>query len=182
MKTLLDLHNSKEYGYRPEEITILQKILDIRAIHVEQVMTPINKVFMIDSEEVMSPKLMENIQKYNLSIIPIYSKSRDNIKGVIKGRYFLGVDPDDPRHIGEIVRIEPAAFLSEGKNLLDVLDLFKSHFYMCFVLRSSGLGVQTYSELPKGREVIGMINLKQVFEVIVNKKFGDRDVQKMISG
>ena len=27
-----------------------------------------------------------------------------------------------------------------------------------------------------------MINLKQVFEVIVNKKFQDRDVQKMISG
>ena len=53
---------------------------------------------------------------------------------------------------------------------------------MCFVLKAAGLGVQTYSELPRGREVIGMINLKQVFEVIVNKKFQDRDVQKMISG
>lgn len=73
-------------------------------------------------------------------------------------------------------------FVSEGKNLLDVLDLFKSNYYMCFVLKAAGLGVQTYSELPRGREVIGMINLKQVFEVIVNKKFQDRDVQKMISG
>jgi hypothetical protein len=27
-----------------------------------------------------------------------------------------------------------------------------------------------------------MINLKQVFEVIVNKRFQDRDVQKLVSG
>jgi hypothetical protein len=50
-----------------------------------------------------------------------------------------------------LVKLEPAAFVSEGKNLLDVLDLFKSQFYTCFVLKSAGLGVQTYSELPKGR-------------------------------
>ena len=182
IRTLLELHNSKEYGYRPEEIKILQQILDIRTIVVETVMTPISKVFMLDLDEALTPALVESLKKYNLSIIPVYSRQRDNIKGVIKVSSLLGSSPFDNKTIGELSKIEPGVFVSEGRTLLDVFDLFKSKYYMCFVLRSGGLGVQTYSELPKGREVGGIITLKQVFEIIVNKKFGDRDVHKFISG
>lgn len=63
-------------------------------------MTPINKVFMIDSEDTLSANLIENLKKYNLSIIPAYSRSRDNIRGVIKTRNFLGIDQSDTKTIG----------------------------------------------------------------------------------
>lgn len=47
IKNVLLLHNKKEYGYRPEEIEMLQNCLDLRMVYLNQVMIPLKKVFMV---------------------------------------------------------------------------------------------------------------------------------------
>lgn len=47
IKSLLLLHNKKEYGYRPEEIEMLQNCLDLRYVHLNEVMIKLDKVLML---------------------------------------------------------------------------------------------------------------------------------------
>lgn len=48
LKSILLLHDSKEYGYRPEEIKILQNTIDLRLKKIKTEMIPIENVFMIN--------------------------------------------------------------------------------------------------------------------------------------
>lgn len=47
IKSLLLLHNKKEYGYRPEEIEMLQNCLDLRYVHLNDVMIKLDKALML---------------------------------------------------------------------------------------------------------------------------------------
>ena len=47
IKSLLLLHNKKEYGYRPEEIEMLQNCLDLRYVHLNEVMIKLDKALML---------------------------------------------------------------------------------------------------------------------------------------
>lgn len=89
IKSLLLLHNKKEYGYRPEEIQMLQNCLDLRLVHLIEVMIPLDKVFMVENNAKIDENLIKYMIEQNYSKIPIYENTKDNIIGFIKSKNLL---------------------------------------------------------------------------------------------
>ena len=89
IKSLLLLHNKKEYGYRPEEIQMLQNCLDLRLVHLIEVMIPLDKVFMVENNAKIDENLIKYMIEQNYSKIPIYENKKDNIIGFIKSKNLL---------------------------------------------------------------------------------------------
>jgi metal transporter CNNM len=72
IKSLLLLHNRKEYGYRHEEIEMLQNCLDLRNFHVGEVMIGLERVFMVEAGDLVDGPTIEKILSQNYSKFPIY--------------------------------------------------------------------------------------------------------------
>ena len=58
LRSILLLHDSKEYGYRPEEIKILQNTVDLRLKKINNYMIPIDSVFMINQDRQVDANLL----------------------------------------------------------------------------------------------------------------------------
>lgn len=58
LRTILLLHDSKEYGYRPEEIKILQNTIDLRLKKISNYMIPIDSVFMVNQDRTVDASLL----------------------------------------------------------------------------------------------------------------------------
>lgn len=89
LRSILLLHDSKEYGYRPEEIKILQNTVDLRLKKIKNYMIPIESVYMINENRTVDRALLEELESHNYSKVPVYSKYRHNIVGFIKLKNLL---------------------------------------------------------------------------------------------
>jgi metal transporter CNNM len=61
LKSILLLHDSKAYGYRPDEIKILQNTIDLRLKKISNYMIPIESVFMINQNRNVDSDLLEEL-------------------------------------------------------------------------------------------------------------------------
>jgi len=58
LRSILLLHDNKEYGYRPEEIKILQNTVDLRLKKIKNYMIPLESVFMINENRAVDNDLL----------------------------------------------------------------------------------------------------------------------------
>lgn len=118
MKTLLQLHKSKDLGYTPDEIEMLQNTLDLRSRKVEQCMIPIDRLYMLDLEAIVDISLLESVRSYNYSTVAVYHGDRSRILGIFRIKQLLGIEADGKKRLRDCVKIDPVIFVHEGRNLL----------------------------------------------------------------
>jgi CBS domain containing-hemolysin-like protein len=147
-------------------------------------MIPIDKLYMLDLDAEVNIELLDVIRSYNFSTVAVYHGDRTRILGVFRIKQLLGADVDSKKRLRDCVKIDPVIFVHEGRNLLELFDLLKEKKNrFCFVLKKEQKGKNkyfTFFEQPQGRQPIGMVNLKRIFEQIVLREFGDADKQKQI--
>lgn len=61
---------------------------------VKSVMTPIEKVYMLEINTKIDQNSMKEIYKKGYSRIPVYEHSKDNIIGILMARDLLLINPD----------------------------------------------------------------------------------------
>jgi metal transporter CNNM len=79
---------------KANERKIISGALDLQEKKVEDIMTPIDKVFMLDINTKLDFAMMKNIYSKGYSRIPIYEKSKDNIIGILMARDLILINPD----------------------------------------------------------------------------------------
>jgi metal transporter CNNM len=168
LKNILLLHNKMEYGYRPEEVEILQNILDLKTVSIDLVMIPLEKVFMLEANSKVNESLVDDLIKCNFSKVPIYEGHRDKVIGYIKVKNLMEFNMKEEKSLEQGEVITKVVEIHHKLNLLDAIDILKNNRINFAVI------------LDDSNKCKGIVTLKQIFEKIVLKEFDDNDKRVLI--
>ncbi len=180
LKTLVTLHQSNQLNacerLNNDEVTIISAVLDLKEKKVREVMTPVDDVFTMSSDEILDEKTVDEIFNAGFSRIPIHLPDEPtNFVGMLLVRVLIRYDPDDCLPVSSF----PLATLPETNpetSCLNILNYFqegKSHM----VVVSSTPGE------PVG--ALGVLTLEDVIEELIGEEIIDEsdvyiDVHKAI--
>lgn len=141
IKRLLELHATDpdakaESGLNERDHQLLLGALEYKDKRVQDVMTSLDQCYMLEASERLSFTVMLDIYKSGFTRIPVYSRKRDNIIGVLYAKDLILVDPEDEielttilsfrgrhgGHIFEDTKLDKtlAKFLASGLHLMIV--------------------------------------------------------------
>ncbi|EFQ30325.1 hypothetical protein CGRA01v4_00251 [Colletotrichum graminicola] len=179
LKTLVTLHKSLgEVGERlnSDEVTIISAVLDLKEKPVENVMTPMDDVFIMAEDTVLDEKTMDIILSEGYSRIPIHATGKPtDFVGMLLVKILITYDPEDCLQVKDF----PLATLPETRpetSCLDIVNFFqegKSHMVL----------VSEYPGADYG--AIGVVTLEDVIEELIGEEIIDEsdvyiDVHKAI--
>lgn len=154
-----------------DEMNIISGVLNYKTKCVEQIMTKIDSCFMLDLEMALDFKTITMIMESGHSRIPVYSKERHNIVGLLFVKDLAFVDPDDCIPLETVMKYysRPVNFVWDDTNLGDLLESFKEkHSHIAIVQRvnSEGSGDPYY-------EAVGLATLEDVIEEMIQSEIVD---------
>eukprot|EP00742_Colponemidia_sp_Colp-10_P007241 GILJ01007783.1.p1 GENE.GILJ01007783.1~~GILJ01007783.1.p1 ORF type:complete len:638 (-),score=89.16 GILJ01007783.1:158-2071(-) len=144
--------NSNQTDVTPEDKLLLSGVLKFANKQAEDVMTSIEKVFMLEERTRLDVKTCYEIYKSGFTRVPIYRDIKDNITGVLFVKDLILIDPADCVPIEKILQFygserrgNTVLKVPPQKNLQELLgDFERTSVHLVFV---------TLSASPKGRRV-----------------------------
>ncbi|KAI0449097.1 hypothetical protein F5B21DRAFT_495380 [Xylaria acuta] len=179
LKTLVTLHKTLgevDERLNQDEVTIISAVLDLKRKAVEEVMTPMDDVFVMSEDTVLDEKTIDQILDAGYSRIPIHqSGNPTNFVGMLLVKILITYDPED----GKRVKDFSLATLPETRpetSCLDIINFFqegKSH--MVLISESPG----------EDHGALGVVTLEDVIEELIGEEIIDEsdvyvDVHKAI--
>ncbi|GAX79404.1 hypothetical protein CEUSTIGMA_g6845.t1 [Chlamydomonas eustigma] len=142
LKALVDVHGSTAgFGgtLTQEETLIIKGALDLTQKTAMKSMTPLDKLFMLSTEDRLDERTLHTILLSGHSRIPVFRQSnRLDIVGVILAKELVLIDPSDNKVVRDL-NIRELPRLSADTPMYDMLTLFetgKSH--MALLVRPKG--------------------------------------------
>ncbi|KAI8949013.1 hypothetical protein F4801DRAFT_554999 [Xylaria longipes] len=179
LKTLVTLHKTLgevDERLNQDEVTIISAVLDLKRKAVEEVMTPMDDVFVMSEDTVLDEKTIDQILDAGYSRIPIHqSGNPTNYVGMLLVKILITYDPEDGKRVKDFA----LATLPETRpetSCLDILNFFqegKSHMVLI-------------SEYPgEDHGALGVVTLEDVIEELIGEEIIDEsdvyvDVHKAI--
>ncbi|ERE92673.1 metal transporter CNNM3 [Cricetulus griseus] len=138
---------------------------------VEDVLTPLEDCFMLDSGSVLDFSVLATIMQSGHTRIPVYEEERSNIVDILYLKDLTFVDPEDCTPLSTITRFynHPLHFVFNDTKLDAVLEEFKrgkSHLAIVQKVNNEGEGDPFY-------EVLGLVTLEDVIEEIIRSEILD---------
>lgn len=179
LKTLVTLHKSLgevDERLNQDEVTIISAVLDLKRKAVEEVMTPMDDVFVMSEDTVLDEKTIDQILQAGYSRIPIYQTGNPtNFVGMLLVKILITYDPEDGKRVKDFA----LATLPETRpetSCLDIINFFqegKSH--MVLISESPG----------EDHGALGVVTLEDVIEELIGEEIIDEsdvyvDVHKAI--
>ncbi|XP_051551876.1 metal transporter CNNM4-like [Myxocyprinus asiaticus] len=154
-----------------EELNMIQGALELRTKTVEDIMTPLNNCFMINSDAVLDFNTMSEIMESGYTRIPVYEDEQTNIVDILFVKDLAFVDPDDCTTLKTITKFynHPVHFVFHDTKLDSMLEEFKkgkSHLAIVQKVNNEGEGDPFY-------EVLGLVTLEDVIEEIIKSEILD---------
>lgn len=120
------------------------------------VITPVNVLYLLDAQKIITPNLIEEIKNEHYSRIPVYEGVRDNIVGILFAKDLIGYDIKSNQKVKKLAVTEKVICVKEDYKLDSLLNLFiKSKKHMAFVYNN-------YNTL------IGIVTLEDIVETILD--------------
>ncbi|KAI0509666.1 hypothetical protein F5B22DRAFT_615430 [Xylaria bambusicola] len=179
LKTLVTLHKTLgevDERLNQDEVTIISAVLDLKRKPVEEVMTPMNDVFVMSEDTVLDEETIDQILDAGYSRIPIHqSGNPTNFVGMLLVKILITYDPEDGKRVKDFA----LATLPETRpetSCLDIINFFqegKSHMVLI-------------SEYPgDDHGALGVVTLEDVIEELIGEEIIDEsdvyvDVHKAI--
>ncbi|CAO3609445.1 unnamed protein product [Cunninghamella blakesleeana] len=168
LKTLVSLHQSVNPtdtdALTIDEVTMINAVLDLRSKSVATIMTPIEDVFTLSTDDILNEEVVERILTNGYSRIPIHIPNEPfNFVGMLLTKLLITYDPQDAFPVKDL----PISTLPETgpeTSCLDILNFFqegKSHMVLV-------------SERPGDIDgAIGVITLEDVIEELIGEEIVD---------
>lgn len=146
---------SEEEMIDEDQAEIVQSTLDFLDTNVKQVLTPREKMFVLNLKDLTNDKLQEIISKTNFSRIPVYDKVFDNIVGVLVVKIYLEEYAKD-KHVSIRSILQRPYFVSNSIMIDELFKGFKKHHTHIAIVRN------------KNNKVVGMVTMEDILEEIVS--------------
>ncbi|KAI1148103.1 hypothetical protein F4825DRAFT_434964 [Nemania diffusa] len=167
LKTLVTLHKTLgevDERLNQDEVTIITAVLDLKRKAVEEVMTPMNDVFVMSEDSILDEKTIDQILDAGYSRIPIHqSGNPTNFVGMLLVKILITYDPEDGKRVKDFA----LATLPETRpetSCLDIINFFqegKSHMVLI-------------SEFPgEDHGALGVVTLEDVIEELIGEEIID---------
>ena len=178
-KKLIELHTASairerygdEEGIGQSDLVLIVNSFDFSTKCAQDIMTPIAKVFMLDSAQKLSPRVLNETVASGHNRIPVFEDSSDSILGFIQARDLLLLDPAQSLPIAQIFSAfgTPIVTVRADEKLPAVMQEMKSgHTSMAIVYR-----VNTEGEGDPFYENVGLITREDIVSEIVGDEFAD---------
>ncbi|KAJ3023556.1 hypothetical protein HKX48_002429 [Thoreauomyces humboldtii] len=165
LKELLALHGTEHGGdLTHDEVTILQGTLNVHSKKVMEVMTPIQRVYMLPSNAKLDRAQMQEILKNGHSRIPIFSGTKTNIVGILLVKTLILLDPEAATPVELVRLITKFPRAAPSTNLFDMLNTFQE-------------GASHLATVYDNEELIGIITIEDVIEEIIQEEIVDETDQ-----
>eukprot|EP00045_Choanoeca_perplexa_P003224 m.29294 g.29294 ORF g.29294 m.29294 type:complete len:708 (-) comp11936_c0_seq19:136-2259(-) len=154
-----------------DEYKIVTGALTFRDKTAASVMTALLDVFMIELSSVLDFKTVTRIMDSGHSRIPVYSKTRDKIIGLLYVKDLAFIDPDDKTPLESVIKYYSHQLVEvySHDKLDKLLELFKhGRSHMVLVVE-----VNTDGDTDPVREVVGIATLEDVIEEIIQDEIID---------
>lgn len=147
-----------------QEINIITGALRIKKVSISQVMTKLRDVFMLELDTVINYNLMLIIVKRGFSRIPVYSKNRKNIVGLLMVKDLALVNPYSEVTIKSLIVFykHPIISVDEGHTLDIVFNYFREGKSHMALVRDH-----------KKKEIIGVVTMEDIIEEVLQVEIND---------
>eukprot|EP00002_Diphylleia_rotans_P033568 TRINITY_DN7148_c0_g2_i1.p1 TRINITY_DN7148_c0_g2~~TRINITY_DN7148_c0_g2_i1.p1 ORF type:complete len:662 (-),score=127.64 TRINITY_DN7148_c0_g2_i1:168-2153(-) len=172
LRKLVELHGVDQHGdLNLDEKAILTGALDFGNKVVEQIMVPLNHVFMIDVNRSLSFDCMQEILEKGHSRIPVFESVKTNIVGLLYLSDLALLNPEDETPLRSILQFygRPVQKVFNDTRLPELLNDFKkgkSHIKIVHRVNCDGPGDPVY-------EVIGIVTLEDIIEELIQDEIVD---------
>ena len=181
LKHLVRVHVEKpqgqeESGLNFDDATILTGVLEYKHMTVSDVMTDLDKVYMINLETKMTFAVLMEIYKSGFTRIPVYEGQRSNIVGILFTKDLILIDPDDEIELSAILAFHGGKdggylrYVNDTTTLDKVFLEFKTgRMHLLCAHSADGPPRKDGS----GAVVTGVITLEDVIEALIKDEIVD---------
>ena len=146
---------SEEEMIDEDQAEIVQSTIDFLDTNVKEVLTPRNKMFVLNIHDLTHEKLQSILLETNYSRIPVYDKVFDNIIGVLHVKIYFEEYEKDP-HLAIRSVLQKPYFVSNKIMIDDLFNGFKRHRTHIALVRDNR------------SRIVGMVTMEDVLEEIVS--------------
>lgn len=158
VKIVEEHSNSDESDIEQDELQIVENALSFGDLTIEEVMTPRSVVVAVEENEILGPKLLNELHESGHSRFPVYARDLDHVRGILYWRDLHNIK--DKQTAGEIA-VGKVYFVNEKEKLDHVLNAFmktKNHLYVV---------------VNEFKEMVGIISMEDVVEEILGREIVD---------
>ncbi|CAE7444472.1 MAM3 [Symbiodinium sp. KB8] len=144
-----------------DEVTIISATLDLRSKTVLTRMTPLDKAYLLSTEDVLSDEVMSHILESSHSRVPVFANGRrDCIVGLLIVKLLIKCDPDDSTPVSSLSLGRPLV-MHPATPMFDALN-----------------GVPP----PPTVRVLGLLTLEDVIEELIGEPIEDETDHMAVTG
>mmetsp|Transcript_31402 Transcript_31402/g.89121 ORF Transcript_31402/g.89121 Transcript_31402/m.89121 type:complete len:704 (-) Transcript_31402:21-2132(-) len=189
LKELIRIHvedpdAQQECGLTADDGAILHGALGYRDKKVSDVMTPLERVFMLEASLCLDYEIMLQIYKSGYTRIPVYDGVRNHIIGLLYTKDLILIDPADRVELRNLIALRGTSnvkFILDSTPLGECFRTFKgSYIHMLVAVSLSRSGSSTSNQhsvsnalLQTERCVSGVITLEDVLEEVIQAEIVD---------
>ncbi|EPQ29481.1 uncharacterized protein PFL1_03236 [Pseudozyma flocculosa PF-1] len=165
LKTFVSLHQQVgTENLNEDEVTIIRAVLDLNDKTVEDVMTPIDDVYIMSSDTVLDEDGVAKLVRSGYSRVPVHEPGKpDAIVGMLLVKNLIQYDPEDAQPVSSF-HLTPLPEASPDLTLLDCLNYFQQgRSHMILVSRHPG----------ESRGAMGVVTLEDVIEEMIGEEIVD---------
>lgn len=172
MKRMFEMLET-ENVIKSSERKIIQAALDLQEKTAEEVMTPIDEVYMLDINTHLDHRMLREIYSKGFSRIPIFERTKDNIVGILMARDLILINPDKAlitlKQMSSLL-IRDVVAVDSSDRLEPLLGYFKKGL--------THIGIVTKTIPGEGgrdpyKKVIGIVTLEDIIEDIIQEDIED---------
>ena len=159
-----EIERMEKYGdLEANESDILVNSLDFADTSVKEVLTPLRRMKMLDTDGLDTPTLLDYIKKCPYSRIPLYYKEPNHIVGVLVVKNYLAAYFRDPK-VSYLPYVQKAYFVTPAIKIDDLLDGFREHHTQIALVRKDG-------------KILGLVTAEDALEELVGKIDEDGNIE-----
>jgi len=173
LKKLVELQAAQGHGgLNVDEARIVGGALELNRINVGQVMTPIERSFMLEISDKLSSDTMTDVWQTGHSRIPVYSSNKNNIVGLLFTKDLVLINPEEEVPLStiltfygrEVIKVYPDQKLDE---MLKIFKTGRSHLAIVHEPKEDENGGDPYYA------TLGLVTLEDIIEEIIREEIVD---------
>ncbi|MDQ3093680.1 MAG: CNNM domain-containing protein [bacterium] len=143
-----------------DEVEIIKGALELSEKRVQLIMTPLKRVYWLESTSVVDAARIDEIKDQNYSRIPIFNKERTKAKGILLMKSLVDMDFDVRSYIIEELPLIPLPTVG-SQTALDTM--FRKF-----------IGARTHlMAVEKNNKIIGVVTIEDLIEEIIGHEIED---------
>lgn len=150
--------NMPENRISEHDIALLQHVLQFSERLVSDVYVPLRSVHVIDANEAIGPKLMDDLYKSGYSRFPVYENDKTNIVGTLYLKDL--VHKKSKGHVRDVVRPE-VFYVHEDFTLQQALQAFLKTKHHLFIV------------INRFEEFVGIVTIEDILEAMIGNQIVD---------